>query len=135
MTELLVVIGLLGILSVTGLASYTGSQQNGRDGRRRADLETLRQSLELYNNDTGDYPVQTGEVEDLMTPLVPTYISSVNFPQDPKTDRYYYYEGSTTTYNLCAWLESKKATDPGCPNAAAECSGAGDLCNYGVTQP
>jgi len=55
--ELLVVISLIGILSISGLASYVSSQKSARDGRRKTDLETIRQALELYRADNnGQYP-------------------------------------------------------------------------------
>lgn len=46
--ELLVVIGIIGILVAIGTISYTTAQSRGRDSRRRADLENLSRALEQY---------------------------------------------------------------------------------------
>ena len=54
--ELLIVIGLVGIFSIGGLASYVGSQKNSRDARRKADLETIKEALEFYRADNNQYP-------------------------------------------------------------------------------
>ena len=56
LVELLLVIGLIGILSVGGLASYIGTQRNSRDGRRKTDLEKIRLILETYRSENGKYP-------------------------------------------------------------------------------
>ena len=54
--EIMIVIGILGILATAGYASFLGSQKNARDSRRKVDLETIRQALELYRLDNGQYP-------------------------------------------------------------------------------
>lgn len=46
--ELLVVIGIIGILVAIGTISYTAAQSRGRDSRRKADLENIAKALEQY---------------------------------------------------------------------------------------
>ncbi len=141
--ELMVVIGILSLLMIAGLASYTGSQKRARDSRRKIDLETIRQGLELYKsqNPSSGYPNVNGSTETVLKPLLsPTYIGTSAFPKDPQTDKqYYYYRPSINTYNLCALLESPLGTDVDCgaPPAWTDClTEVGNQdCNLGTVQP
>jgi prepilin-type N-terminal cleavage/methylation domain-containing protein len=54
--ELLVVIAIIGLLSAVVLASMNGSRAKARDARRKADLKSLRVSLELFYDKYGMYP-------------------------------------------------------------------------------
>ncbi len=56
LTELLVVITIIGLLSSIATVSFTSSRMKGRDGRRLADMDTIRKGLEIYNIDNGGYP-------------------------------------------------------------------------------
>lgn len=49
--ELLVVIGIIGILVAIGTVSYSSAQNRSRDSRRRQDLEAIANSLEAYYAD------------------------------------------------------------------------------------
>lgn len=53
--ELVIVIGLLGILATAGFTSYIHSMQVSRDAKRKTDLESIRQALEMYKSDNGNY--------------------------------------------------------------------------------
>jgi general secretion pathway protein G len=142
--ELLIVIGIIGILSMSGLSAFKNTQRNGRDARRKTDLEQVRSALELYHSDNKQYPNGTGNISTsirtaLISPVV--YVTPNNFPQDPSTALgfYYYYQrnpggAGNNTYRLCAYLEDLKPSDTACPNTAVACGG-GKNCNYGVTQP
>lgn len=140
--ELIIVIGIIGILAVAGVGSYTASLQTSRDGKRRTDIETIRQALELYHSDysatANPYPAGAGNTESTIKgTLVPNYISSTGFPKDPQynsSTRFYNYTRGVTvnTYVICARLEAPKSTDPSCPDATLSC---GSTCNYGLSQP
>lgn len=56
LVELVVVIAIIAILTSVGLVSYTDFNRRARDARRKADLEVIRQALELYRADNGVYP-------------------------------------------------------------------------------
>lgn len=137
LVEILVVVGILGLLSIAIGASYVNSLRTGRDSRRKADMETLRQAVELYKSDNPSvgYPNGTGSTQTalmtILTSPVP-YINSPNFPKDPETAKNYYYERLTaSTYNLCAVLEVNPSPDATCQ--AKSCGASG--CNYLATQP
>lgn len=97
--ELLVAISIIAILSLVGLTLFSSAQQQARDGRRRGDLEAIRQALEIYRNVNGFYP-KTGGSGGWVTsnsatspwlkptaagdPGLDTYMSKV--PTDPLND-------------------------------------------------
>lgn len=142
MIELLVVIGIMSILVTAGFSSYTNSQRRGRDARRKTDLETVRQALELYKSDNASYPnISAGTAANLSGatgPLTtPTqYINPTSFPSDPQnaSGRYYYYRrNTTTTYDICTRLEVVE-TSPNSACTSVSCGTPGN-CNYGLLQP
>lgn len=54
--ELLVVITIISIVLAAGIVSYTTISTNSRDARRKADLEAIRQALEMCRSISGEYP-------------------------------------------------------------------------------
>lgn len=97
LVELLVAISIIAILSVTAMVIYSQVTVNARDARRKMDLQTIAQALEVYYQKNGRYPI-TGWVRsnefgnwivDMPLPypsitFVPDYINSL--PQDPKSN-------------------------------------------------
>ena len=59
--ELLVVITIIAVIFAAGVVSYTGINKNSRDARRRADLEAIRQALEMCRSISGEYPTKIYE--------------------------------------------------------------------------
>ncbi|MCL4208570.1 hypothetical protein KJZ63_02975, partial [Patescibacteria group bacterium] len=51
MIELLVVTTIIIILTSIGLVSYTSANRSARNGKRKADMEMVRQALVLYRTD------------------------------------------------------------------------------------
>ena len=98
--ELLVVIAIIGILISVGSVSYQKSVRLSRDSKRQTDLEQIRQALETYRSENGLYPSSGSWEADLES----GYISAV--PQDTTNPYTYTPGGTSTTYNLCATLES-----------------------------
>jgi prepilin-type N-terminal cleavage/methylation domain-containing protein len=148
--ELLVVITMIGILAVGGFASYVNSQRTARDAKRKTDLETLRQGLEIYRTINGTYPVYTGDVNSNAAGSLKTILTGSNcnlspcitaasYPQDPKSPSIIYYFSSPAggaTYNICALLENLRASDPVCGGIYdCDSTAATQNCNYGSTQP
>lgn len=140
LVEILVVVGLLGILITISLSSFSNTLRKGRDSKRKSDLEQLRVAMELYRSENGSYPAgAAGSTEGALksTLTVPVaYIGASVFPKDPRSSsgyNYYYQQQSSSTYRLCTYLEVVIAGDPVCPGAAASCGAQN--CNYGVSQP
>ena len=134
LVELLVAMAIMAVVMAAALVAYSGTRATARDGRRKADLETIRSALELYRSDSGGYPLAAGYAVQLAG-----YISSV--PKDPLDPaRVYGYApqtcGSLTcpSYTLCAAMEQVTVADAQCTAAGANC-GIGMTCSYATTNP
>lgn len=105
LVELVIAVAILVIVSggVLYLIDPIGLAKRSRDSRRKADLEVIRQALELYRADEPNkyYPV----TESYPGALEPSYISNV--PEDPGGGNYSYARTSNSTYTLCATLEAE----------------------------
>ncbi|TXG76517.1 prepilin-type N-terminal cleavage/methylation domain-containing protein [Candidatus Dojkabacteria bacterium] len=159
--ELVVVIGIVGILTVATAALINPSLQlkRSRDADRKADLKNIQLALEIYRSDQGTYPVVTGTVaancptsspsmllqleSDGSCPVDPTKIYIQNISKDPKTRANYYYSSATgSTYTLYSCLENANDTEklsastvPALPDSAtiaALACPSGTTAYYGV---
>jgi len=136
--ELLLVIGILGILSVIGLSAFTSAVARGKDTRRKNDLSQLAKSLEAYMGDFGVYPDNdvSGRIvgcspEGSSTPqacpvtaggkfqrgrttgsLIEKIVYLDKFPSDPDTSKKYYYENTGSPgFALYASLDNDQDKD------------------------
>lgn len=116
LVELLIVIAIVGILIAVGSASFLTASKQSRDTRRKADIEQIRQALEIYRSENGAYPLSSTSWKTTLE--TGGYISKV--PTPPKTDTYDLTSANGTSYSLCASLET--ITTPA-------------TCNYVVTNP
>ncbi|MBU1132568.1 prepilin-type N-terminal cleavage/methylation domain-containing protein [Patescibacteria group bacterium] len=55
LVELLVVIGIIGLLSALAVVSLGNIREKGRDTKRISDVDTLKTALELVNSEQGTY--------------------------------------------------------------------------------
>src|SRR3989344_1861551 len=117
--EIIIVIGILGLLLTVGLASYQGSQRAARDSRRKVDLEIIAQALEIYKSDNGRYPGEIGCDSSrgscggcpcrgstwagrITTALEPNYIRDLPVDQRNNSTNYYSYEPvCSATQTVC----------------------------------
>lgn len=125
MIELLIVIVIMGILSAVGLGTFTSSQLKARDSKRKSDLKSITNALEVYYNDFGSYPVGNegailgcgaGASESCAAGSIwknttndTTYM--VQMPQDPSGGTYYYISEDGSSYQIYAHLENEKDRD------------------------
>ncbi len=111
--ELLVVITIIGVIFAAGIVSFAAITTRSRDVRRKADLESMRQSLEICRSLTGAYPdlIYVYQADVSTSSLScgasgPTLITKT--PLDPKpcpvsaNGSYTYTKASATTYTLSA---------------------------------
>lgn len=56
LVELMVVVGIIGVLSAVMYANFSQSSAHSRDAQRQADLQVLSTAIELYKNKYGRYP-------------------------------------------------------------------------------
>ena len=108
--ELLVVISIIGLLASLALVSYTRSQKQARDTRRKSDLRQYQTALENYaNKNNGVYPVRTSAID--VTTLCTTLEVGNVCPGDPSSSIYYYVSSSSgDQFSLRATLEAGSST-------------------------
>lgn len=117
--ELLVVIGIIGIMMALATVAYSTTQQGARNARRKQDLVAIQNALEQYYSVNGlKYPV--GECS-----AASTYLKS-KWPTDPDTGVAYEGAGgcTETAYCICGALEPTGNTDGNSDNACLFTGGA-----------
>jgi prepilin-type N-terminal cleavage/methylation domain-containing protein len=112
--ELLVVIGIIGVIMALATVAYSSTQVSGRNARRKQDIIAIQNALEqYYSANSFSYP--SGSCK-----AATTHMKSA-WPVDPDTDVDYSGVGSctTTTYCICAAMEGVGTTTG---NSGASCS-------------
>lgn len=118
--EILIVVGIIGLLASIVLVGLAPAQRRGRDARRLADLKQVQNALELYYNKCGYYP-GTAQLDtpcasnpaaisswsDLTSALTGSSLGVNQIPNDPSAGGTYYYatNSGNTAYTLAAKLE------------------------------
>jgi len=115
LVELMVVIGIIGILSSILYANFGSARGSGRDAERQADVQNLQVAIELYKKQNGRYPAQGCNLSGIanerdcgtvpyIVALAPEFISVL--PRDPQrgTAEGYSYVTNTagTTFKVMA---------------------------------
>ncbi len=103
--ELLIAIFIIAIISTLAYVSLGVVKANGRDTKRLADINSLRQSLELYKDHEGNYPVDLNSQQDaLVGSGGRIYLKPM--PKDPLTKEIYSYQRiATSNYQIVFNLE------------------------------
>lgn len=127
--EIMVVIAIIGTLASIFMANVVSSINRGRDGKRKGDLRSVAQGLELYYNDLGAYPTALPTPGNAFAhPADSTVIFMQKIPGDPVSSKKYCYTSAGANYKLYANLENTK--DPQVIPTIA-CSGVNY--NYGIS--
>ncbi len=142
--EILIVIAIIGIITVTIIYSITQNLAKSRDTRRKADIARIKVALEDYYADENQYPT-TDLLDSCESQELNPYLNSL--PCDPKTKQPYCYIYDADApvgqnYRLLAALENQYdevITELGCANDTTYC-GYETTCaiygsgyNYGVS--
>jgi len=116
--EVMIVMAVIAILVQLGLSAYLSVQKKARDGKRKADLAKIADTLEMYLNDNAIYPNALGGlIEGCATgacewgaPFVAANgtLYSAKLPTDPLKSQQYAYETVGKGYRLYSWLENTK---------------------------
>lgn len=144
LVELLVVVGIIGILSVAVLATLNplAQIQKGNDTKRKGDLSQIQKALETYYHDNGGYPKSSGNYRIIFTGNVngnPADWGSNGFspymnklPSDPSKDRIYVYfsSGPNPQSPQSYWLYASLERDKSCTNGVCVALDP-QLCNKG----
>lgn len=91
--ELLIAVSIIIILTTAAVTSYTTANKSSRDAKRKADLEALRSSLELFRSQNQKYVAGiSNNWVDVATqlPALETGNYIDNLPSDPKSTPYLY---------------------------------------------
>jgi prepilin-type N-terminal cleavage/methylation domain-containing protein len=111
LVELLIVVGIIGILLAVSSTAYTLAQRRSRDARRISDMKAIQSAFEQYASDNnGQYPNATADV-------TATYLP-IGIPLDPKTKTEYAsitFDGTALTvppqnYSYCACVALEMTT-------------------------
>ena len=114
--ELLITIVVIAILASISTFAYNGLQNRARDSERDSDVRILKNSLEMYRMDNGEYPPACGAGNDnsgcggdtLIPFLVPKYVSKLPFDEGHNFFEYNYVRGGDrNSYGLLVLYETK----------------------------
>lgn len=153
MIEILIVIGIIGILSVIGMDGFFFSQKKARDAARKSDLSNISKALELYFHDHEAYPLSfAGDILGCgvsgtsactwngSSPFsAGTTVYMPRLPSDPNSNSNmrYYYTSTGISYGLYALLENTSDQFVRVAGwTSTDCvAGAGSVvCNYYVSE-
>lgn len=124
LVELLIVVGIIGILATLLMANFIGVRQRARDAQRKSDIRQMQSALELYRSDLATYPNSLSSCGNPLAGGSPPNTYMTKLPCDPSgtsgynSGSYYYTSSGGTTYTLGACLENTAdtqgtATSPG----------------------
>jgi len=155
LVEMIVVIGLMGIIISTALAIINpfAQLQKANDAHRKSDLEQLQHAVELYYQDKGSYPQSSANFQIMNGATTVGWGNTwspymTTLPKDPTfSNTYVYYSPASSngqTYYIYANLE-RGTTDKQACNSGNACqsigsaagfptaNACGGVCNYGVS--
>jgi len=141
--ELLVVIGIIGMLAALTLPNFMAARERARDAQRKSDLKQIQKALELYKQDqaTPDYPADDtflanpGDAWTSGPPLNTIYMSKVPGDSSRSPTKYFYQRTAQLEYTLCACLENKADPDGVAGDCAAGYTCGGNPRRYIVNEP
>lgn len=112
--EMLVVLGIIGVIMAIATSSFSTAQKKARDSKRKSDLKTIQNALEQYYSVCGyKYPTPISSRLDTVTCLDPSVaiLPTQSLPKDPKTvTPYLYTSADGSSYSLC--IPIRAATPP-----------------------
>lgn len=135
LVEILVIVALLGMLSISSVIYLPAQLAKARDARRKGDVNLIGKYIEEYNTDKGCYPVSVPTCINTFSLGDKVYIPSL--PCDPSGNSYVYVSEISSCpswFQLYGDLEYQKddiIDRLGCRN------GCGPKCqfNYGTSSP
>ncbi|OGF87208.1 hypothetical protein A3B19_03155 [Candidatus Giovannonibacteria bacterium RIFCSPLOWO2_01_FULL_46_32] len=108
--ELLVVLGIIGLMAAIAMVLFSPAATKGRDARREEDIKSIQSALNLYINQKGTYPVCLQETaidgsNDCLSSLLLSEGAIKVMPFDPK------YTGSGSCGGANSFLYCYQSTD------------------------
>jgi len=112
LTEILIVMGVLAIISVIATSFFRGQILKGRDAKRKSDVKQISTVLEEYYADNECYPAN-GAVSCTPGDFLQPYLNKIAC--DPESNISYPYTAEVSTcpswFRLFALLENKSDPD------------------------
>ncbi|MDP3795334.1 MAG: prepilin-type N-terminal cleavage/methylation domain-containing protein [bacterium] len=107
--ELMVVVGIIGLLSSVILVAVTSGRSRARDGRRKADIKQLQAAVELYFNANNTYPTNSSpqcadDEAGALGVITPTFLPAL--PRTQPGIACILYRGTAIDYKLSTPLEN-----------------------------
>lgn len=118
--EILVVATIMILLTMVGLVSYQSVGVKARNGKRAADVESVRSALVLYRTDNTGYPNSSSF--DAMMVTIAEYVSTDSFT-DPKDVAPYVYEYSSSNCSAGVGCRNFQVCYHEEPSATQKCVG------------
>jgi len=120
LTELLIVIAIIALITAISTASYSRIATAGRDNRRVSDVMSIQQALELYHRDEGFYPAALTPGQELLgsttnnvylakVPVAPTPADGI-CSEAANNYTYNFISDDRYTLNYCLGRETSKVT-------------------------
>lgn len=135
MIELMIVIGIMGILSSVLIPTFSSSLKKSRDAKRKGDIASIQSAIESYYEDTKTYPLSLPTGDKFCHPNgcnVKTYMQKV--PTDPGAANRYVYESDGATYTLYSCVENTNDQGRGVQQTGYEKNcGACGTCKFSPT--
>ncbi|PIY72259.1 hypothetical protein COY87_01960 [Candidatus Roizmanbacteria bacterium CG_4_10_14_0_8_um_filter_33_9] len=103
--EMLVVLGIIGVIMTIITSSFSTAQKKARDTKRKTDINTIQKAVEQYYSVCGykyPTPINTPDIGSVYCEDPSTVIMTLA-PKDPKTDDPYVYTAPDdgVSYSLC----------------------------------
>lgn len=105
--EIIIVLGIIGVLFSLLFIGFTGVQANARDTRRKEDIDQVNTAVQQYRRDNGEYPVADTFAQ--LTTILVTDGLLQSQPEDPRNGIAgfgYNYGSDGSYYALWATLEN-----------------------------
>lgn len=120
--ELLIVIGIIGVLMALATVAYSSAQIGGRNARRKQDVLAIQNALEQYYSEHGfAYPGTCSDAGSYLRSSWPMDPSSTDSTPKPYVGTLNCNNSGTNAYCICASLESTILTGATSGNADSAC--------------
>lgn len=133
--ELMIVIGIMGILAAVFIPTFSSSLKKSRDAKRKGDIASIQSAIETYYEDTKTYPLSLPTGDKFCHPNgcnVKTYMQKI--PTDPGAGNRYMYESDGATYTLYSCVENTNDQGRGVQQTGYEKNcGACGACKFSPT--
>lgn len=104
--EMLVVIGIIGVLIGVGTIAYSTAQRKARDAKRKQDLKNFQKAMEqCYAINNYNYPIITGNNTTSISTNCPE--NSLNITITDPTNRRYSVNSNSSGYSVSISLETE----------------------------